>query len=179
MKIRKFLFIIIVVVIYNTPCFCQALIFMGCNLDQYYISFNQCISSKLSFVNENEDEVQYEGTFAGLHYWYVYVRKSSSNRVSEVMAFKRVQELAVCDKLLNSYTEKYGSPYNVYEETLKSGALRGTVCYKVGIHKIKIEVSDIIYENGKHAGWYNLVITYIPNGYIDANSNVRIKNSDI
>ncbi len=151
----------------------QSVTFMGVDIDQSYLSFNKSISSKITFESETDFEAKYIGTFAGISNCNIIVHKSSQNRVSSVCVEKMYVDPSVTNRLLASYTSKYGQIYKTY----RTGKYNDIIhyCYKVGIHKIMIEV--IYYE--MNGGFSRFEVIYTPRGYINEGSNVRVNTSDI
>lgn len=164
--------------VFSMPCFCQSVTFMGIDINENFISFNQKLASKIGMGNEDtyDGHVNYSSTFAGINGCGVDVYRSTNGMVGSIHVFKTNRqhqlEFDLVNRIIDSYTNKYGAPYQI---THPQKYPQSTIYnYKVGIHMIQIQV--LVRDDGT-IFW--LHIYYYPKGYIDANSNVRINQNDI
>ena len=174
----KNIILVVSLLLFNMHCMCQSVTFMGTDIDQSFISFNRSISPKLTFDSETSTCTSYIGTFAGISFCNIQVIPSSLNKVQKVIVIKRGLKSDVINSLISSYTSKYGTPHQTFNSTFqeKPTNVQNTAahyCYKVGVHKIEIEVVYYV------AGGSFLKISYFPKGYVNDSSNVRINSSDI
>lgn len=167
-------FVITVFVMMGVSCIAQNLIFMGIDTEQSYISFNRSISSKLTFQSETDIQATYNGTFAGLSSCWITVNKSYNNTVSNVQVACWGLSSDVINRMISSYTEKYGQIYKTFQKNVGKGKDVITYYdYKLGLHKIEIEV--YYYPSGGSS----FKVTYFPRGFANENSNVRVNKGDI
>ena len=157
----------------SISCFGQSLLFMGVDVDQSYISFNRSISPKLTFDGEGSSHVAYTGSFAGLSNCHIYVNKSSRNTVSSVSVTCWALDPDVISRMIASYSEKYGPIYKTYQKSSNNEVVATYFDYMVGLHMIEIVV-DFCSNNS-----CRMIIKYIPRGFANENSNLRVNKSDI
>ena len=173
-EIMKKFFVITIFVLMCVSSIAQNLLFMGIDTEQSYISFNRNISSKLTFQSESDTYAAYSGTFAGLSDCWITVTKSFSNTVHNIHVVCRGLSSDVINRMIASYTEKYGRVYKTYQKSVNKGKDVATYYdYKVGLHKIEIEVIYYV-SGGSYFG-----IKYLPRGFANENSNVRVNKGDI
>ena len=162
--------------VFSMPCFCQSVTFMGIDINENFISFNQKLASKIGMGNEDtyDGHVNYSSTFAGINGCIIDVYRRTNGMVSSIHVFKISPQFQLesdlVNRIIDSYTNKYGAPYQITHPQTQSTIYN----YKVGIHMIQIKV--IVRDDGTIC---MLHIYYYPKGCINANSNVRINQNDI
>jgi len=175
MKMKRKNIIVSLFLVYCSTLFAQNTSFMGIPLDYSYLAFNRELSSKYQFEYEDEKSAHYKGTFAGLKDCTIYVeRNKKTNGVYQVCVILGALESNLVDRFLISLSQKYGS---VYEHKYNEGYLTG-FCYKSGYTKILFDDFHRRFRDDKNRRtvcW----IRYYPNGYINAESNVRINTCDL